>query len=50
MVAIQIGLAAKFRDDRAVDCHPAFEHELFSLAPGGDSGLGEELLETLFGH
>ncbi len=34
----------------AVDRDAAFDHDLLGLAAGGDAGLREDLLETLFGH
>ena len=50
VVGLQVGLGAQFRDDGAVDGDSAFANDLLRLAAGGDAGLRENLLQTLFGH
>ena len=50
VVAIEIGLRAKFGDGRSVDHDAALGHERLGLAPRGDAGAGENLLEAFFGH
>src|SRR5256885_1031337 len=46
-VALRIGLGSELADDGAVQLDAALLDELLRLAPRGDSGVGEDLLQPL---
>ena len=49
-VARRVHLGAERRDGAAVHGHPALGDQLLGLAPRGDAGPGQELLEAFFRH
>ena len=42
---MRVDLGAEPGDDLAVDLDLALEHQLLALAPAGDAGLGQQLLQ-----
>jgi hypothetical protein len=49
MVAGRIVTSAKRVNNLAVDLNTAFQNQLLGLAPGGDTGLGKNLLQPFTG-
>ncbi len=50
VVHFGVRFGPQFGDDGAVDLHASGSDEFFSFAAGSDSGSGDYLLETLWGH
>ncbi len=50
VVSRGVRFASQLNSHLAVDGDPALDHELFSFAAAGDTGVGQQLLQPLFGH
>ena len=50
VIAVEVGFAAEFGDDLAVDRNAAFGDHLLGFAAAGDAGARKDFLKPLFTH